>query len=130
MDLLKLLDLQCQLVKVDIREFWSHARIALALVILGPACLMAAVPLGLYAIALYVRAALNVPLEGVLLVLTLVLMTGTACAMYWAWHRLVSAAKPLERSNSEFQENLRWMRSLLYEEAVAEKPPMHPANKG
>jgi len=129
MDLLKLLDLQCQLMKVDIREFWSHAKIAMALVILGPACVMAAVPLGLYAVALYIRQALDVPLETVLLVLTLLLMAGTASAMYWAWHRLVIAAKPLERSHNEFQENLRWMRSLLYEEAVAEKPPVPPAAK-
>ncbi len=129
-DLLKLADLQCRLMKVDIREFWNQARIALALIIVGPVCVLAAVPLGLYAIAIYISRALDVPLEAVLLVLTAVLIGGTAAALYWSWRRLVHAAKPLERSNSEFQENLRWMRSLLHDDSAAASTPPASSQPG
>jgi hypothetical protein len=121
MDLLKLADLQVQLLTFDVRRFWSQAWTSVLILLAGAAMLIAALPVAMFGCAEYLRQSLSLSIEFALLLVSggALLVAGGVIA--WSARRLSVAAVPLRRSADEFRENLAWMRGLLHDEKPA--PP-------
>jgi hypothetical protein len=125
-DALKLTDLQLQLFTVDLQEFWAHAKMSVALLIVGTAALIAALPVGMFGVAEYLRQACSFSIEfGLLLVSSSVLILAGGL-IAWSAQRLAKAAVPLQRSGEELRENLNWLRGVLHEDAPTAADPKRP----
>jgi hypothetical protein len=124
-DALRLVDLQMQLLAVDVRSFWSKARITVLLLAVGTAGLIAALPVGLFGCAEYLRQSLSISIEFALLLVAGACLLVAGGLIVWSIHQLTLAAVPLQRSAEELRENVRWMRGLLHNEpsAPANAPP-------
>jgi hypothetical protein len=112
-DALKLADLQLQLLISDVCQFWVGARVSIALLIAAAATMLAAVPVGLFGIAEYLRRALEIPLELSLLIVAGMTICAAAALIVWSFRRLTLAMSHMQSTADELRENLRWMRSLL-----------------
>jgi hypothetical protein len=115
-DAMRLVDLQFQLLTADVCGFWQNSRIAIALLVAGAAAIVAALPVGLFGIAEYLRRGFEIPLEAALLIVAVITLCFAGGLIAWSFRYLVHAAQRLQGSADELRENLRWVRSLLHEE--------------
>jgi len=114
-DAFKLADLQVQLLTADVCQFWSGARLSMASFAAATAMLIAALPVGLFGIAEYLRRAIDISIELSLLLVALVTILGAGAVGYWGYRQLMTSAQHMQNSADELRENLRWLRSLLHE---------------
>jgi hypothetical protein len=115
-DVLRLLDLQFQLLEKDVHDGWKQARIGIALGGIGAIALLAALPVLLFGISEYVRNAFAISLEAALVLIScIVIVLGGGLAV-WSLRILTQSGAALKRSNEELRENLAWFRSILNQE--------------
>ena len=113
-DALKLLDLQLQLAQLDLKEFWTRSRVAIAILGVSLAVMVAALPVGLFGISEYVRNLFNLSIEFSLVLVSGICVLLSLAGVFWSIRHLGAAAHPLKRTRDELYANLSWMRNLLH----------------
>jgi hypothetical protein len=112
-DLLKMGDLQLQLLSLDIKAVGNSARFGIILAVIAAAMLLGSIPVVMFGVAGVVHLAMHLPLEYAWLVVggmamlvgVILLIISVAC--------LARATHSMRRSHEEFRRNLEWMRSVL-----------------
>lgn len=119
-DLLRLVDLQLQLLTVDAYDFWRRAKIAVFALVIASIGLLAALPVALFAIGGSLTWIFNMSLEEALLTVAAVAVLLFGGVLWWSLKILRRSTEPLLRSHSEFRKNLAWFRSMLNPEEDSE----------
>lgn len=119
-DVLKLADLQVQLLTLDVREVWAAAWKSVLVLGGGMALVIAAMPVLLISAGEYLRQAFSLSQEFALLLVSGVVLAVATALIGWSAQRLARAAKPLRRSTDELRANMTWLRSVLHSDAAAE----------
>jgi MFS family permease len=113
-DMLKLADLQLQLLSVDLRQMRRGTRQSLFLILFSVALLLGALPVLMFGLAGVVHLHSELPIEYAWLVVGAIAALVGWVVLKVALIRLARAAVTLQRSQDEFQHNLKWMRGVLH----------------
>lgn len=111
-----LADLQLQLFVADVRQFWSTAKIQLALAGGLAVVILASLTVLLIGAAHQLQTWAGLPAG---LAELIVGFTATVLAVSGLWfinRRLTAATEPLRQSQQELRENLNWLRETLRHE--------------
>ena len=115
-DLAKMMDLQLQLLALDVKQFWSNARVGLTVSLLAGFAILGSFPVLLFGIAETLQRATGWSHEVCLLVPGTTFTIGGACVLWIAVIRVGRAAASFKRSQEELTQNLKWVREVLHQE--------------
>ena len=115
-DLARMSDLQLQLLSLDVRQFWSSARIGLSVSLLAAITILSSLPVLLSGIAGLLEQVTSWSPEICQLALGAGMTLGGACVMWIAVKRVGNAAKNFKRSHEELAQNLKWVREVLHQD--------------
>ncbi len=113
-DLARMMDLQLQLVSLDLKQFWSNARVGITVSLLAGFAILGSFPVLLFGIAETLQRATGWSHEVCLLALGMTFTIGGACVLWIAVIRIGRAAASFKRSQEELTQNLRWVREVLH----------------
>ncbi len=115
-DIARLLDLQLQLLALDVKQFWSKARVGTTVSLLAAMAILGSFPVLLFGITEMPQRMTTWSHEACLLTLGMTFTIGGACVVWLAVIRVGQAATSLEGSQEELAQNLKWVREVLYQE--------------
>lgn len=115
-DLVKLVDLQLQMMSLDLRQFWQEAKVSLVVIIFGAVFALGAIPVFLLGTATLFSEALVLPLAWVQFGLGITVVLLAVATILTAVKGLSRAGKSLKRSQDELHRNLEWVREVLHRE--------------
>ena len=115
-DIARLLDLQLQLLALDVKQFWSKARVAITVSLLAAMAILGALPVLLFGIAEMLQRMTSWTHETCLLTLGMTFMIGGVCVLWFAVIRVGQAATSMKGSQEELTQNLKWVREVLHHE--------------
>ena len=115
-DIARLLDLQLQLLALDVKQFWSKARVGITVSLLAAMAILGALPVLLFGIAEMLQRMTSWTHETCLLTLGMTFMTGGVCVLWFAVIRVGQAATSMKGSQEELTQNLKWVREVLHHE--------------
>ena len=113
-DLAKMIDLQLQLLSLDLKQFWSNARVGLTVSLLAGFAILGSFPVLLFGIAGVLQRATGWSHEACLLSLGTTFTIGGACVLWIAVIRVGRAGVTFRRSQEELTQNLKWVREVLH----------------
>lgn len=115
-DLIRMADLQLQLLKLDLQQFWSDAGKSVIAASTAGIFLLGAIPVLLFGVAgaLQTWAGLS-PFVSQLIVSFLVIVSG-GIVLRGAFMTVGEATQSLKRSQEELTNNLTWMRDVLQQD--------------
>jgi len=115
-DLARMMDLQLQLLALDVKQFWSKARVGLTVSMLAGFSILGSFPVLLFGIAETLQRATEWSHEVCLLSLGATFTIGGACVLWIAVIRVGRAAVSFKRSQEELTQNLKWVREVLHQD--------------
>jgi hypothetical protein len=115
-DLARMMDLQLQLLALDVKQFWSNARVGLTVSLLAGFAILGSFPVLLFGISETLRRATGWSHEVCLLVSGTTFTIGGACVLWIAVIRVGRAAASFKRSQEELTQNLKWVREVLHQD--------------
>jgi hypothetical protein len=115
-DIARLMDLQLQLLALDVKHFWSNARVGLTISLLAAIASLGSFPVLLFGIAEMLQRVTEWSHEVCLLVLGMTFTIGGACVLWFAVIRVGRAATSFKGSQEEFAQNLKWVREVLHQD--------------
>lgn len=115
-DIARLLDLQLQLLALDVKQFWSKARVGITVSLLAAMAILGSLPVLLFGIAEMLQRITRWSHEVCLLTLGMTFTIGGACVLWLAVIRVGQAATSLKGSQEELAQNLKWVREVLHQE--------------
>lgn len=115
-DLLRMGDLQLQLLSIDLKAVGQSARFATALGLAGLGLLAGSVPVLMFGVAGVLHLLSLIPVEYAWL-----LVGGMGCTLGMivlgnAVNRLTQVSLAMKRSQDEFHKNLEWVRGVLHQQ--------------
>lgn len=115
-DLLRMGDLQLQLLSIDLKAVGQSARFATALGLVGLGLLVGSVPVLMFGVAGVLHLLSRIPMEYAWL-----LVGGMGCTLGMivlgnAVNRLTQVSLAMKRSQEEFHKNLEWVRGVLHQQ--------------
>ncbi len=115
-DLLRMGDLQLQLLSIDLKAVGQSARFATALGLVGLGLLVGSVPVLMFGVAGVLHLLSLIPME-----YAWILVGGMGCTLGMivlgnAVNRLTQVSLAMKRSQEEFHKNLEWVRSVLHQQ--------------
>ena len=113
-DLARMMDLQLQLLSLDVKQFWSNARVGLTVSLRAGFAILGSFPVLLFGIAETLQRATGWSHGVCLLVPGTTFTTGGACVLWIAVIRVGRAAASFKRSQEELTQNLKWVREVLH----------------
>lgn len=115
-DLLRMGDLQLQLLSIDLKAVGQSARFATALGLVGLGLLVGSVPVLMFGVAGVLHLLSLIPMEYAwLLVGSMGCMLGMI-VLGNAVNRLTQVSLAMQRSQEEFHKNLEWARGVLHQQ--------------
>ena len=115
-DLARMMDLQLQLLSLDVKQFWSNARVGLTVSLLAGFAILGSFPVLLFGIAETLQRATGWSHGVCLLVPGTTFTIGGACVLWIAVIRVGRAAASFKRSQEELTQNLKWVREVLHQD--------------
>lgn len=115
-DLARMGDLQLQLLSLDVKQFWSSARIGLTISLLAAIAILASLPVLLLGIAGVLERVTGWSPDVCRLILGAATTVVGASVMWVAVTRVGNAAATFKRSQEELTENLKWVREVLHQD--------------
>lgn len=115
-DLAKMMDLQLQLLTLDLKQFWSNARVGLTVSLLAGFAILGSFPVLLFGIAEALQRATGWSHEVCLLTPGATITIGGACVLWIGVIRVGRAAVSFKRSQEELTQNLKWVREVLHQD--------------
>jgi hypothetical protein len=115
-DIARLLDLQLQLLTLDVRQFWSKARVGITVSLLAGMAILGSFPVLLIGIAEMLTRITIWSHEACLLATGMAFTIGGGCVLWLAVIRVGQAATSLKGSQEELARNLMWVREVLHQE--------------
>ncbi|MCE9548552.1 MAG: phage holin family protein [Planctomycetia bacterium] len=112
-DVLVLLRLQVDLVRMDIEQWRRRLSVPLFLLVLAVALALGSVPVLLYGVAQALTSLSGMPLALSLEIVAVVSLGIAAIAAYYGWQRLQAANVVFQRSEEELKRNIEWLKELL-----------------
>ena len=113
-DIARLLDLQLQLLALDVKQFWSKARVGITVSLLAAIAILGALPVLLFGIAEMLQRMTGWSHEVCLLTLGMTFTIGGVCVLWLAVIRVGQAATSMKGSQEELAQNLKWVREVLH----------------
>lgn len=113
-DLAKMMDLQLQLLSLDLKQFWSNARVGLTVSLLAGFAVLGSFPILLFGFAEILQRVTGWTHGICLLTLGASFTIGGACVFWIAVIRVGRAAASFKRSQEELLQNLKWVREVLH----------------
>ncbi len=115
-DLLRMGDLQLQLLSIDLKAVGQSARFATALGLVGLGLLVGSVPVLMFGVAGVLHLLSLIPME-----YAWILVGGMGCTLGMivlgnAVNRLTQVSLAMKRSQEEFHKNLEWVRGVLHQQ--------------
>ncbi len=115
-DLAKMMDLQLQLLSLDLKQFWSNARVGLTVSLLAGFAVLGSFPILLFGFAEILQRVTGWTHGICLLTLGASFTIGGACVFWIAVIRVGRAAASFKRSQEELLQNLKWVREVLHQD--------------
>lgn len=115
-DLAKMMDLQLQLLSLDLKQFWSNARVGLTVSLLAGFAILGSFPILLFGFAEMLQRVTGWTHGICLLALGASFTIGGACVLWIAVIRVGRAAASFKRSQEEMLQNLKWVREVLHQD--------------
>lgn len=115
-DVVRMVDLQFQLLSVDVRQFAQESRAASIATVLGGVLAIASVPVLMLGISQFLVEQFDWNQATTYLVVSIAALVVSATTVAWSVSRLLRAGEALDRSRQELSENLRWIRKTLHHE--------------
>ena len=113
-DILRLGDLQLQLLKTDLVDFWNQARGGIVLLLAGGVAMLAALPVVILGVSYYFSQATELSLAAAMLLVSLFVLACAGLAMWISIRQLTRAGSTFDRSQRELHENLTFIRTMLH----------------
>lgn len=113
-DLVRMADLQMQLLNLDVAQFWTGARPALIVGGLSVTALLGAMPVLLLGISGALEKSAGISPESAQMIVAGIIVAAGIAAVRIACMKIGIAAGALKRSQEEFLSNLEWMRNALH----------------
>ncbi|MBR9804331.1 MAG: phage holin family protein [Rubinisphaera brasiliensis] len=113
-DVIKLADLQLQMFTLDVREFWSRAKISSIVLVLGAVTALGTIPVMLLGLARLLATAFDVPIAWMQAGVGAFVLIFAVVLMRMAVSKMSDAGQALKRSQVELHKNLEWMREVLH----------------
>ncbi len=115
-DLLRMGDLQLQLLSIDLKAVGQSARFATALGLVGLGLLVGSVPVLMFGVAGVLHLLSLIPME-----YAWILVGGMGCTLGMivlgnAVNRLTQVSLAMRRSQEEFHKNFEWVRVVLQQQ--------------
>ncbi len=112
-DAIKLVDLQLQLFTVDVQDFWSQAKIGLALVVFASLTLVCGLIVLFFGLSAFLESQLNWSEHAAFFTVGIAGIAVAGGLLYWAARRITYSAEKLTRSKEELSNNLNWFRDAF-----------------
>ncbi len=112
-DVLRLTDLQLQLLKIDLTEFWQIGKVGAVGACISLVVLLSALTVLLFGVSDAVENYFNLSGDISKLIVASVALVFGAAILSFSVNRITVAGSKLQRSQAEFTENLVWLRSIL-----------------
>ncbi len=115
-DLLKMGDLQLQLLSIDLKTVGQSARFGSILAVFSAALLMGSIPVLMFGIAGVLHLAARIPIEYAWLLVGGVVSVIGMILLSVAVTRITRATQAMKRSQEEFHRNVEWVRGVLHQQ--------------
>ncbi|MFO1019446.1 MAG: phage holin family protein [Planctomycetales bacterium] len=115
-DLVRMADLQLQLLKLDLVQFWSESCRSMVIVGTSAIAILGAIPVLLMGISGALQAWLGLSAQVSQMTVALIVIVLGAFLLRGSLLTVGEAAKSLKRSQEEFTNNLTWMREALQQD--------------
>ncbi len=112
-DMLKLLDLQLQMIALDVRQCWQESKVLLAVLISGAVFAVGAIPVLLLGLSTVLSETFQQPVHWMQMGLGGGVMLASLLLIYASIRGLTKAGLALKRSQEEVRKNLEWARQVL-----------------
>lgn len=113
-DMARMVDLQFQLVSLEVRQFWSNARIGITVTMLAGCTILGSLPVLLFGIAELLQRLTGWSHGVCLLTLGSTFIGVAACVLWFAVMQIGRAAESFKGSQEELAQNLKWVREVLH----------------
>lgn len=115
-DLIRMADLQLQLLKLDLQQFWANTGKSVVVVVMAGLFLLGAIPVLLLGLAGALQTASGLSLFASQLIVSFFAIILGGLLLRGALLTIGEATKSLKRSQEELTNNLTWMRDVLQQD--------------
>lgn len=115
-DLLKMCDLQFQLLSVDFRAVAQSGRAGTILMLISTAIMIGSLPVFMFGIAGVLHLVAHIPVEYAWLLVGSVMFLAGVVVLRLAVAQVMKSLQAMQRSHEEFRRNVEWIRSVLHQQ--------------